>query len=608
MEFSILGPLEVRADDHAVALGGIKPRALLAVLILHANEPVSAERLALALWGEDAPAGTRKRVQVNVSRLRKAFGDPDLIVTTPAGYRLRVREGELDAERFETLVAEGRHALAADEADQAGAVLREALGLWRGAPLADLADEPFAADEIARLEEQRLSAIELRVDADLAASHHAELVGELGQLTREHPWRERLHGQLMLALYRSGRQADALDAYRRAREVLVDELGIEPGAELRELHQKVLDQDPSLEASHAAADGAPGPAPAPGRRRWRAVAAAVVLLAVAAVTVAVLVVGGDDDAPESVSVPVDSVAVIDPRTNTVTTALHVDEAPGPIVSGAGLLWVLNLNSETVSRIDPRQARVLRTQGIGNTPGNVTGSAQEVWILTGCTVGAPGELLHLYTARDGGVDMLGGGEVSLAGAVPGPRPPGVPSSTGCGLASRGSTVWVATNIEPGLARVDHDPISLQGRVNWGTPLPQAPAAIAVGAGALWALDAANEVVRRIDAKTGRVVAEVRAGSDPVAVAVGAGSVWVANRGDDSVSRVDPRTNAVSKAISVGDGPLAVAAGTDAVWVSTSDGVVAKIDPSTDKVTARISVGHRSEGIALAAGRVWVTVRR
>ena len=151
------------------ALGGIKPRALLAVLILHANEPVSAEQLALALWGEDAPASTRKRVQGHVSRLRKAFSDPDLIVTSRAGYRLRVREGELDAERFETLVAEGRQALAAGEADQAGAVLREALGLWRGAPLADLADEPFAADEIARLEEQRRSAIELQVDADVAA-------------------------------------------------------------------------------------------------------------------------------------------------------------------------------------------------------------------------------------------------------------------------------------------------------------------------------------------------------------------------------------------------------------------------------------------------------
>ena len=169
MEFSILGPLEVRADDHAVALGGIKPRALLAVLILHANEPVSAERLALALWGEDTPAATRKRVQGHVSRLRKAFSDPDLIVTTPAGYRLRVREGELDAQRFETLVAEARQALAADEADRASAVLREALGLWRGAPLADLADEPFAAGEIARLEEQRRSAIELQVEADLAA-------------------------------------------------------------------------------------------------------------------------------------------------------------------------------------------------------------------------------------------------------------------------------------------------------------------------------------------------------------------------------------------------------------------------------------------------------
>src|SRR5215208_7843761 len=160
MRFSILGPLEVRAGDRAVALGGAKPRALLAVLALHANEPVSADRLAVALWGEDAPAGAVRTVQVHVSRLRKALGDPDAVMTTPAGYRLRVGPGELDAERFAHGVAEGRRALEAGDPERAGLVFREALELWRGRPLAELEFEPFAQAEIARLEEQRLAALE----------------------------------------------------------------------------------------------------------------------------------------------------------------------------------------------------------------------------------------------------------------------------------------------------------------------------------------------------------------------------------------------------------------------------------------------------------------
>jgi predicted ATPase/DNA-binding SARP family transcriptional activator len=246
MEFAILGPLEVRRDGRVLALGGGRPRALLAMLLLHANEPVSAERLAHGLWGEDAPAGAVRTVQVYVSRLRRALGDDELVVTTPAGYRLRVGPGELDAERFEQLVEDGRRALADRRADEAGGLLREALGLWRGPPLADLLYAPFVQAEIARLEEQRLAAMEERVEADLAAGRHAPLVGELQQLVAEHPLRERLHGQLMLALYRGGRQADALAAYRAARRVLVERLGVEPGPQLRALERSILDQDETV--------------------------------------------------------------------------------------------------------------------------------------------------------------------------------------------------------------------------------------------------------------------------------------------------------------------------------------------------------------------------
>src|SRR3954454_17758159 len=247
MEFRILGPLEVHGELGAQALGAIKPRAVLAVLLLHPTQPVSAERLALALWGEEAPADATRTVQVYVSRLRKALGNPEALATTPAGYRLRVRPGELDAERFERGVEAGRRALAAGEPGRASELLRAALGLWRGPPLAELEFQPFARVEIARLEEQRLAALEARVDAELAMGRQAALLGELQGLVTEHPTRERLAATLMLALYRDGRQAEALEVYRDARRALVEQAGVEPGPELQRLHRAVLDQDVSLE-------------------------------------------------------------------------------------------------------------------------------------------------------------------------------------------------------------------------------------------------------------------------------------------------------------------------------------------------------------------------
>ena len=607
MDISILGPLEVHADDRAVPLGGVKPRALVAMLALHANQPVSAEHLARGLWGDDAPAGAVKTVQVHVSRLRKALGDPDVLTTTPAGYRLRVRPGELDAERFEELVADARRELSAGRAE------RGRRGAPRGA-------RPVARGAARRSRRPPVRACRDRPARGAAAGRGGAAGGgrpgrgasrgadaELERLTREHPWRERLHAQRMLALYRSGRQADALTAYRSAREVLVEELGIEPGTELRQLHQAVLDHDPSLDRPRARTPGG-APRPSSGRPSRRRLAAAGAVV-VAVVVAAALALRGGADSPEPVKVPPNSIAVIDPRTNTVVRAIRVDEAPGPISAGAGRLWVLNLHSETVSRIDPRNRRVLRTQGIGDTPGNVTASAEEVWVASTCTVGgAPGTLQHLYTARDGGVDTFGGDDVSLAGAVRGPPSDGrLLVSPSCALAARGATAWTATNLPPGIARVDYDPRAGQSQVTWGRRLPQPPIALAVGAGSVWALDGTEEVVRRIDPARGRVVAEVRVGADPGAIAVGAEAVWVANRGDDSVSRIDPRTNAVSKAISVGDGPIALAAGADGVWVSTSEGSVMRIDPGTGRVTATIALGHRSEGIALTAGSVWVSVR-
>ena len=228
MDFRILGPLEVLDEDGAVALAGSRQRALLALLLLHANEALTTDRLIDELWGEHPPASAAKTVQVQISRLRKALGDEagrgsaGLLVTRAPGYELRLDPDRVDAHRFERLVGEGRRALRRPAGTRRSA-LDAALALWRGQPLADLAYEPFAQREIARLDELRVAALEQLIEAKLALGAHAEVVGRLEALIADHPYRERLRAQLMLALYRSDRQADALQAYQDARRALVEE-------------------------------------------------------------------------------------------------------------------------------------------------------------------------------------------------------------------------------------------------------------------------------------------------------------------------------------------------------------------------------------------------
>ena len=252
MEFRLLGPLEVIEADRAVALGAGLQRSLFAMLLLHANQVVSTDRLIDALWGAAPPQSAAKTVQVYVSRLRKELGDGRL-VTRPPGYALQVSRSELDLAQFEQLLDEARRS----DPGRAAETLRRALDLWRGPALADLAYEAFAQPEIARLEELRWAAREQRIDADLATGRHEDLIGELGALVSEHPLRERLRCQLMLALYRSGRQAEALSAYRQAQRVLADELGLEPGEELKQLEQAILRQDPALDLSREASPPSP---------------------------------------------------------------------------------------------------------------------------------------------------------------------------------------------------------------------------------------------------------------------------------------------------------------------------------------------------------------
>ena len=248
MDYRILGPLEALDGERKLPLGGAKQRAVLALLLLHANETLTRDVIVDQLWGEGAPPTAAKVLQNCVSALRKEL-PPETIRTVAGAYGLTLEPDELDRDRFERLLAEGRAALEAGDHAEAVDQFRGALGLWRGAPLSDFSYEGFAQDEIKRLEELHVSALEDRIEAELALGRHDELVPELEALVSRHPLRERLRGQLMLALYRAGRQAEALEAYRSARRTLLAELGIEPGRALRELEQAILAQVPALEVA-----------------------------------------------------------------------------------------------------------------------------------------------------------------------------------------------------------------------------------------------------------------------------------------------------------------------------------------------------------------------
>jgi DNA-binding SARP family transcriptional activator len=265
VEFRILGPLEVWHEGRPLHIGGAKERALLTLLLLHAGEPVSVDRLIDELWDEPPPATARKSVQVRVAGLRRAVRG-DVLLTRGDAYLVRLEPNQLDLQRFEQLLSDGSHALAAGDPSTAVTTLHEALALWRGPALADFAYESFAQPTIARLEEMRVHALELCIDAQLDLGLQTRVIVELGDLVAAHPFRERLRGQLMLALYRDGRQAEALEIYRRTREEFGAELGIEPAPALQKLQQAILRQDPSLDEPLAAPERAILVAPQNARR------------------------------------------------------------------------------------------------------------------------------------------------------------------------------------------------------------------------------------------------------------------------------------------------------------------------------------------------------
>jgi DNA-binding SARP family transcriptional activator len=253
MKFAVLGSIEVTGGAGPLELGGVKQRAILGYLLLHTNKVVPTSRILKAMWDDNPPATARKMVQNAVSGIRRVLigqgGELPALRTHPPGYQLRVHTEDVDLHRFRTLAREGRQAIAEDDPARGAELLRGALSFWRGRALADLVEAGYRWSELAALEDERLSTLEDRLEAELTCGRHREITPELEVLTATEPLRERLSQQFMLALYRSGRQADALRVYRRTRDALIDTVGLEPGRALQELQQRILDHDAAIQVA-----------------------------------------------------------------------------------------------------------------------------------------------------------------------------------------------------------------------------------------------------------------------------------------------------------------------------------------------------------------------
>ena len=756
MEFRILGPLEVEDEGRLLKLGGAQQRAVLALLLLHANDVVPRERLIDELWGGEPPDTARTALQVHVSQLRKLLGS-DRIETRSPGYALHVEPGELDLERFQDLVAQARRL----EPAAAAGSLRQALSMWQGPPLAELEGHPFARRERLRLEELRLAALEERIEADFRLGRHAQLVPELERLVAEHPLRERLRGQLMLALYLSGRQAEALEAYRQGQRLLADELGLEPGEELRRLEKAILAQDPELAAVapeprarevptgtvtflftdiegstqllkqlaggygevlaehqrilrsafeahggwevdtqgdsffvafrrakdavaaavaaqrdlaahpwphgggvkvrmglhtgepqvggeryvglgvHKAArigaaghggqvllsrttrelvedelppgvtirdlgerrlkdvdrperlsqlviDGLPSQFGALNtldvelRRKRRRMYAGAALIGVLAAAVAIPVFALGQGSGGGTVVAPNSVAIIDPESNSVTGSIPVGIRPSSVAVGEGFVWVGNFDDRTLSKIDPATRTVQLNIALQSTPTGVDDRSgrglareraarlvlsprsrrqrrrrddQDVTIRSSAGSAAFGEG-HVWFA-------FGVGEVVKVD--PSTNVPGLDRSRGkqplgrrrrCGLGMGGERR--GQHRFPGQSE--------NGQRGEGLHVGGRPRSVAVGAGARVGRQRGRRQRHADRCLLGLGVEHPDVGAGPTGIAYGAGAVWVANAGDGTVSRIDPATGEVVKVIPVGNRPTGIAFGEGAVWVT------------------------------------------
>ena len=592
-QFRVLGPIEVYGGGQSLPLGGPKQRALLADLILNAGRIVSTAQLVGDLWGDDPPPTASHTVETYVSRLRRVLRDgsaPGILLTRPPGYILNIEPGHVDVFRFEQLVRDGTAAAARGDDAEASARLHAALALWRGQALADVADTPFARSAATRLSDQHLLAVERRIDSDLKLGRAQDMLPELKALVASHQYHEPFHRQLMLALYRSGQQSEALGAFRRARDLLAGELGIEPGPELRRMEQAILRQDPELEQPPALPPQRPRrlePAPArtprgpvaPARQtlhRRRALIAAALALAVTVAAGVPLVLRA---AETHKSVPANGIGALSASGTSVTSALAMPSAPASLAVGGGSVWATSPDGNAVYRIDPATQAITQSIGVSAGPEGIAWADGDVWVAD---------------SSDGTVSRIGsvtGQVVQTIGA--GSEPTGVAAGLGA--------VWVTDPVGSTVSRIDLS----SGQLTQTIALTSPPYAIALGAGSIWVTSPADDSVTRIDPVAGQPIQTISVGADPSAIAYGFGSVWVANRLDSTISRINPGTGTVTQTIPVGNGPTALAIANAGLWVAdAAAGRVVRIDPVTGGVVSSLYLGAPTLALAVVRGAPWV----
>jgi DNA-binding SARP family transcriptional activator/ABC-type branched-subunit amino acid transport system substrate-binding protein len=592
VEFRLLGLLQVQeGEGEAVPIGGGKESALLALLLLHRNEPVSADRAVAELWGEQPPATAEKSVQQYVSRLRRRLGW-ERLATTPAGYVLRLEPGELDVERFDGLAAEGREALEADEAAVAERLFSDALAVWRGPALADFRYDHFAQDEIRRLEEARIRVVADRVEARLALGREELTLPDLENLIEGDPLWERPRAQLMLALYRVGRQSEALEVFQETRVVLDREVGLVPGRELQELQRAILNQDPALGGTERRRL-----LPSSTRRGRVALAAAVLLVAGTAAASIVLTRGSPQKGSGG-----DQVGAIAGSGAGRASYTGVGTTPSNIAAGAGGVWVLNADDRTITHIDPTTRRVTKTFATGGTPTDLAAGDGAVWVGTGAARGGLIERASV-TATVSRLDADSARVINVA------RLPGRASFDGLatgvsGIAVTSAAVW-AIDPDGSIARIDPGTGSVVARV----PARQATA-IASGDAGVWFLTttaSGSPAVARVDTRTnsvGQVIPVQTSGL--VGIAVGGGVVWASDPYDGVVWRIEPGPEPVVRTLGLGFGVTQLAFGDGALWVAgVASGTVTRLDPKTDEI-ATFHFAGTPTGLAVGANRAWVSL--
>src|SRR4051794_4523538 len=606
MQFRLLGPLEVVTDDGSVDIGSGKRRALLANLLIHANEVVSAERLIDELWDEHPPVTAAKSVQVYVSQLRKALSaDGELLATRGSGYVITVRPEQVDARLFEQRLATAELALADGDAQSAAAEAQGALELWRGPALDDVAYESFAQAEAARLDELRTVAFETRIEAQLMLGEHAHLASELESLVAAHPLHERFRAQLMVALYRCGRQSEALDAYRQGSQLLRDELGIEPSPDLRRLEQQILTHDDELAAPRrrrrAAPPSAAPPAATEGRSRrpgWLLVGGATLILGAAAIVITTRSGGRNPSETVAVDVAPNSMVVVDPSRSRPVAAVPLPGRPIDAAVGDGRLWVTTIDSASLTSIDARTRHILRTTPLRGRPDAVVFGAGSVWVAD---------------ASSGMLARVRPGYGTVLRRIRFPRAP--PSATGAErlraaratLAATADAVWL-TNGSRSIFRIDAETTRPEQH-----DVGRRVDAVTAGAGAVWALAAKTATVLRLDPASGRVTDRIAIAARqgpalpaPTAIAAGSDAVWVLNGNSATVTRINPDARGVEMTVELGIDrlPADIAASGRTAWIANFDGSLSRVDGRSPTAKS-IWVGGALERVAATQSTVWTT---